>query len=286
MIIENIIGVVLALLATILFNLGPIYQKSAVDKMEEIKGKNFLNSIISMFKNAKWLLGTIFGVLGGVPYFFALQIAGITIVQPVLNFGFIIMVYYAKKWFNENLDLSGKLGITLLIIMPLFITLGGVSEPNKSFSNINLIIYTSLLLIIALIFFIGTKKINILWAPTCGVCFSIGALYMQAFTLPINFENFDILFQTALSALWLAILSGIFNSLGMFLGQIGLQRNPASKYNPINQTINNIASFIGGIIVFSQSVSNIFIYSLGFLLGIIGVFLLGRYDIQNLKKEK
>jgi len=285
MIIQTLIGVLLTLLATTLFNIAPILQKSAVDKMEEIGKDNFFKSIIAMLKNGKWMLGAIFGVLGGVPYFFALQISGITIVQPILNFGFIIMVYFARKWFNEKLDAFGKIGITLLIIMPVFITLGGVSEPNKDFNNLVLIVFTTIITIISLIFFGGAKKINIFWAPACGLCFSIGALYMQAFTLMIDFNHLELLFDMILSAAWIIIISIIFNALATFLGQIGLQKNPASKYNPINQTINNIASFIGGIIIFSQVVSNPIVYSIGFLFGILGVFLLGKYDIKQLEQK-
>ncbi|MHA1820072.1 MAG: hypothetical protein ACTSU2_08480 [Promethearchaeota archaeon] len=250
--------------------------------MENIKAKNLIASIFAMLKYKKWVLGTALGILGGIPYFLALQISGITLVQPLLNFGFIVMVYYANKWFNEKLDRSAIIGIIILIIMPVLIAFGDVSNPIMPQSRTSVYIYIGIISIIIVLSFLFAKKFPLLWAVGCGLSFSLGALATQALSLPLDFSSFDALINSALHEWDFIIFSTIFNSIGMFVGQIGIQQNPASKYNPINQTLNNISSFLGGVIVFSQHVSNIIIYSAGFLLGIIGVVLIAKYDINKI----
>lgn len=77
-----------------------------------------------------------------------------------------------------------------------------------------------------------------------------------------------------------------FQFLRDVLGQIGLQKNIASQYNPINQTLNNISAFLGGIIIFSQTIQSPILYSIGFILGILGVFALAKYNVDDRKPIK
>lgn len=283
---ESVLAVFLALISTILFNIAPILQKEAVDRMDKIEAKNFVKSIFIMFKNKKWLLGTILSILGGLPYVIALNLGGITIVQPLINFGFIVMVIFANKRLGEKLDLSGKIGITLMIIMPLFIALGQVTEPIMYTDPLKMYIYTLVISCFALVCHVVARRIKIFWAPACGLWFSLGALYTQALIKSLDFSSISILISSALAA-WFSILAlSIFNFLGMFLGQIGLQKNVASQYNPINQTLNNISAFLGGIIIFSQTIQSPILYSIGFILGILGVFALAKYNVDDKKPIK
>lgn len=279
--LETLIGVILALVATIMFNLAPIFQKGLVDDIPEIEIKNLGSSIKAMFQSPRWLLGTLMGVFGGIPYFFALQLAGIIVVQPLLNFGFIAMVIAANRMLGESLDLKSKIAILLMMIMPVFIAFADVSEAvtltdPADFLLLNLI-YTITILITGLF----GKKVPVLWAFTTGLCFSLGALNLQAVTLNIDFGQIDTLISQIFGVLHWAILSGLFNIVGTFLAQIGLQRNEASKFNPINQTLNNTGALLGGVVIFLQVPGSIPLYTIGFLMGAIGVAILGRYEITD-----
>jgi uncharacterized membrane protein len=283
---ESVIAVILALVSTILFNIAPILQKEAVDTMEKIEAKNFIKSIFIMFKNKKWLLGTILSVIGGIPYIIALNLGGITIVQPLINFGFIVMVIFANKRLGEKLDIWGKIGIALMIIMPLFIAFGQVTEPIMYTEPSRMYLYTLVVAILALACHGIAKKIKIFWAPVCGLWFSLGALYTQALIKSLDFSGFDVLLESLFGA-WISLIGvSVFNFLGMFLGQIGLQKNVASQYNPINQTLNNISAFLGGIIIFSQIIQSPIMYLIGFILGILGVFALAKYNVDDKKELK
>lgn len=282
---ENLLGVFLALIGTILFNIAPIIQKEAIDKMEHINAKNMMKSVGSMLRNKRWLFGAILGIIGGLPYFFALQIAGALVVQPLMNFGFIAMVIFANRVLHEKINTNAKIAIGMMIIMPLFITLGQVPLPVMYSDSTNIIIYTIIISIVCLILFILARKVPLLWAFGCGAAFGLAALLLQAFSLPLDFSSgLGSLIQQAIAGLPVVIPCILFNIIGVFVGQIGMQRNTASKYNPINGTTNSIVSFIGSIIIFNQFPDVPVFYFIGFGLGLIGVFILSKFSDVTSKK--
>lgn len=67
--------------------------------------------------------------------------------------------------------------------------------------------------------------------------------------------------------------------------QIGLQKNAASRYNPINGTTNMIVAIIGGMLLFGQTVKNWYAYSIGIGIGVAGIVLLSRYQKEMSGKQ-
>lgn len=276
MVIVYIFGIFLALLSTSLFNIVPVLQKEILDK---IKGEKMSDQIKKILCDKKWIFGSILGIIGGIPYIIALQIAGIMVVQPLLNFGFIVLVIAAKKRLNEKPTTKSKIAIGLMIIMPLFIVLGQVSEPILFVSPSNFYVLIAIVCVLSIISVIVAIKIPIFWSVCCGLLYSLGALSGQAvfltlnFTLPLN-DLIDIALD---NSIWI-IFSLLFNFIAMIVTQVGLQKNEASRFNPIQQTINNTTCIIGGAIIFLQIANSPVFYYFGFFIGVIGIFLLGNYQ--------
>ncbi len=276
-------GVALALVATIFFNYAPLIMKSALGKMEEIKGSNLWKSIITMLTNKRWLVGMVVSLIGGLFYFLALDIAGITLVQPLLNFGFIVLVIAAKRMLGEEIDTRAKIAIGLLILMPIFMTLSAVTEPQDITNYTNVIIFSLVCVGLIAGFGIISQKVHILWALTTGVSLGISALYMQWFTTAFfnGIKTTGELFPSLFAAILPLIITLGGNIIAnMVFMQIGLQKNAASRYNPINGTVNMIVSIIGGILLFGQVVGNWGFYSIGIGLGVAGIVLLSRYQVE------
>jgi drug/metabolite transporter (DMT)-like permease len=72
-----------------------------------------------------------------------------------------------------------------------------------------------------------------------------------------------------------------FNCIATYVDMIGLQKIDASKFGPINQTINNMVAILGGIIVFGQIIGSIPFYIIGVIMAIFGSVILGRYQITT-----
>jgi len=79
---------------------------------------------------------------------------------------------------------------------------------------------------------------------------------------------------------------GVFTAIAaVYTVSIGLQRNPASRFNAITGTISMFAVILGGIIIFGQAITNISFYSIGLVFGIIGVILLSKYQDDQIEEE-
>ena len=79
----------------------------------------------------------------------------------------------------------------------------------------------------------------------------------------------------------------IFNLMaGFYFTQVGLQRNPASRFTPVNNTVNILTTILGGILIFHQIVGNIPFYTIGIIMGTLAIILLSKYNIEDDEMEE
>jgi len=296
--VEYIIGIIFAVLAGICFNLVPVMQKEALSKMKhEVSFSNMKYSLRTMFTDRKWVFGLIVGLFGVIPFIIAMSWVGISVVQPVMNFGMIILVIYGEKKLGEKLNKWAKLSIGFMIAMPFFIWLADLSNAQSDITQTStrnkIFIVTGIILILIIGCSILAKKYPIYLTGVIGLFYALGAYYMQAYMSMIAFSGYDFIQDIDLiikqaftdpniviaNIFFVALL--IFNGLAAYTLQIGLQKLPASKCNPIQQTINNSISILTGIFIFEQEINNLFFYIVGVALGLFSIFMLGSFQISH-----
>ena len=274
---NGVLGIILAVITSLLWNVAPIIQKEALTEMEEIDAKNPMKHTRALFAKPRWVLGFLMALVGGLTYLFATQLAGIVVIQPLMNIGLIALVYLSSKRLDEKVDLQAVIGIVLLIFTPVFIALGSVSEPVMFADYTGILLYSLVMIVGVSALAGGTRRIAILWAPITAFVQALAAQFTQWFTLAL-FGEADIL-QGFITALIPLILMGIFTAIaGVYTVSIGLQRNPASRFNAITGTISMFAVIFGGVIIFGQVISEILFYGVGLTIGLVGVMLLSKYQ--------
>jgi hypothetical protein len=274
---DSVFGIILAVITSLLWNIAPIIQKEALSEMEEIDAKNPMKHTRALFAKPRWVLGFLMALVGGLTYLFATQLAGIVVIQPLMNIGLIALVYLSSKRLDEKIDLQAVVGIILLIVTPVFIALGGVSEPVMFADYAGILLYSLVMIVGVGALAGGTRRIAILWAPITAFIQALAAQFTQWFTLAL-FGDANIL-QGFINALLPLILMGIFTAIAaVYTVSIGLQRNPASRFNAIAGTFSMFAVILGGVIIFGQVISEILFYGVGLTFGLIGVILLSKYQ--------
>jgi hypothetical protein len=274
---DSVLGIILAVITSLLWNIAPIIQKEALSEMEEIDAKNPMKHTRALFAKPRWVLGFLMALVGGLTYLFATQLAGIVVIQPLMNIGLIALVYLSSKRLDEKIDLQAMVGIILLIVTPVFIALGGVSEPVMFADYAGILLYSLVMIVGVGALAGGTRRIAILWAPITAFIQALAAQFTQWFTLAL-FGDANIL-QGFINALLPLILMGVFTAIAaVYTVSIGLQRNPASRFNAIAGTISMFAVILGGAINFGQVISEILFYGVGLTFGLIGVVLLSKYQ--------
>jgi len=282
---NDILGIILALVTSLLWNIAPIIQKEALEEIDEIDAKNPLKQTRKLFSKPRWVLGFTMALIGGLTYMLATNLAGIVVIQPLMNVGLIALVFFSSRRLGEVIDIPAAIGIILMILTPVFIAFGGVTEPIMFTDFSGLLLYIASMLIAISIMAGGTKRIAILWAPITSLFQALASQFTQWFTLAL-FGNPDII-QGFINAFIPLILTGIFTAIAaIYTVSIGLQRNPASRFNAITGTVSMFAVILGGIMIYSQVITNILFYSAGLLFGIIGVILLSKYQDEQLDEEQ
>jgi len=274
---NTMLGIILAVITSLLWNIAPIIQKEALSEMEEIDAKNPMKHTRALFAKPRWVIGFLMALVGGLTYLFATQLAGIVVIQPLMNIGLIALVYLSSKRLGEKIDMPAMLGIVLLIFTPVFIALGGVTEPVMFTDYTGILLYSVAMFVGIGTLAGGTRKVAILWAPITAFVQALASQFTQWFTLAL-FGEADIL-QGFINSLLPLILLGIFTAIAaIYTVSIGLQRNLASRFNAITGTISMFAVILGGIIIFGQVISDMLFYGVGLAFGLIGVVLLSKYQ--------
>ena len=279
--VEKIIGILLAMLAMCLFNLSPLLQKSALNEIPKLSFRNWWISFRHLITNRRWLIGFVVGCIGLAPYFIALDLVGVAVVQPLYGFGFIVLVFVSHHMLHERLHPGAWAGMGLLVLMPLLIVFGDVSNVQADIAAPStlggLLLFTIALGGTTLLLFMRVAKHPTAWAFISGALYGLAALLMQSAT-----SFFALLEQwgwnrNLVLCIAAALLSIPANVFADYCLQIGLQRKNASRFMPISQTVNNTVAVLGGILVFRQHVGHWGFYLGALALGAGGLFLLSTF---------
>jgi drug/metabolite transporter (DMT)-like permease len=274
---NDLLGIILALVTSLLWNIAPIIQKEALAEMEEIDAKNPLKQTRKLFSKPRWVAGFGMALIGGLTYMLATQLAGIVVIQPLMNVGLIALVFFSTRRLGEKIYMPAAVGIVLMILTPVFIAFGGVTEPMMFTEYTGILLYSATMLIGIGLMAGGTSKVAILWAPITSLFQALASQFTQWFTLEL-FVTADII-QGFINALLPLILMGVFTAIAaIYTVSIGLQRNPASRFNAITGTVSMFAVILGGIMIFGQIITNLLFYGIGLAFGIAGVILLSKYQ--------
>jgi hypothetical protein len=164
-----------------------------------------------------------------------------------------------------------------LILTPVFIAFGGVTEPIMFLDFFNITIFCAALIIGIAIMIPASKRIPILWAPITSFLQALASIFTQWFTLAL-FGGADLI-QGFIAGLIPLILMGAFTfAAGVYSVSIGLQKNPAARFNAIVGTVSMFAVIFGGTLIYAQVMTNFLFYAIGLTFGVIGVILLSKYQ--------
>jgi hypothetical protein len=183
----------------------------------------------------------------------------------------------SSRRLGESIDGQAIIGIILLILTPVFIAFGGVTEPVM-FASFDMILFYSVTLLVGIGAMLpAARRIPILWAPITSLLQALAAQFTQWFTLTL-FAGTDLI-QGFVASLVPLILMGLFTFIAaVYTISIGLQRNPAARFNSITGTVSMFAVILGGLLIFGQILTNIPFYAIGLGLGVIGIALLSKYQ--------
>ncbi|MHA1193617.1 MAG: hypothetical protein ACTSP9_15240 [Promethearchaeota archaeon] len=312
-IITVIIGIILALITTICFNLAFVYQKKGLNqatlKGVEIKFEGGIKGILKtfwwLFKNKSWAFGFFLGVAGWFPYVISIGMIGIIVTEPVMATGFIVFVIAAIVILKERVGALEYTAIALLTISPILIAFTGISNVDIDLHGFvpSFIIFLLIVIPISIISLVfakkkkGTSVEGLLTMFGGAILFALGGVAtnilaqaliqtgegFQWYTLlELPFGIFWFIFGGNYAHLWVFLgfwLMTIFNISSVPFYQGGFQSGKLLIMYPILDTVALLLPITAGILVFRQTFTNYLLFFIALVFIVFATLILAKYQL-------
>jgi drug/metabolite transporter (DMT)-like permease len=158
--LKTLFAIICAIAASLAFNYAMYMQKKAVGVLPEVK-MQFSWSVIKAFvSNRAWLVSMVVVLFGSGLYAYALTVAPISIVQPIMASGVALLAYLAIKNLGEKprrIDLVA-IGLSILGVALIGVSLAEGLPKDVRHSPVSLWIFTAALVVVAIIIPLAMMK--------------------------------------------------------------------------------------------------------------------------------
>ena len=167
-----------AVAASLAFNYAMYAQKKAVGTLPEVKMQLSWSVIKAFLSNRAWLLSMVVVLFGSALYAYALTVAPISIVQPIMASGVALLAYLAIKNLGEKprrIDLVA-IGLSILGVALIGVSLAEGLPKDVKHSPVSLWIFTAALVVVAIVIPLAMMKGSDA-RKAAGLGIAVGILY-------------------------------------------------------------------------------------------------------------
>src|SRR3954447_6780720 len=245
---STVIGVVLACLASCLFNAAIAIQALEARKIPQQYGLR-LTLLRRLISRPRWLGGTALGVLALPLQTAALFFAPLTVVQPCDAAGLLLLLYLGTRMLGERVGPREIAAVVAIVAGILALTL---AAPHREVSHVTGTEVLLPLLAVAAVAMAPFVLRNLLGAQSILVVLGAGAAFaLTAFSLKLIADALD---RNAWLALLLVLaVAGAGALVGTLSEQSALQRRPATQVAPIIFVIEMLIPVALAVIVVGES---------------------------------
>lgn len=226
------LGAVVALAASALFSVGLVLQAAetrSVDRRFALR----LSLIAALLSRPRWVLGTFVTLLGYPLHVLALLLAPLTVVQPALAAGLLVLLAIGARMSGENVRPRDVAGVTAIVAGVAAMTLSAPDRAALETQTGPLAAALAALAAVTLVPYVLTRlRAQRGPSPAAMAAFAAGSAY--AFSgITTKLVSDDLAGNELVAALgWLAATAAV-GGLG-FLGQLtALQHRSATQVGPV-----------------------------------------------------
>jgi uncharacterized membrane protein len=249
--------ILITLLATAAIQIGYFLWKVSANSLPQI-GKAKTSEVIWGFLfNGKWLMGLLATIIGWFLFVKATGMGEISLVQPLMSVGDILLVLMAVVFLKERLITWEWIGLFLTVLGAgsLSLEVDIISEVSLNWSHSLIYIGCACLILVCIIIFQrNSKNQELILALAVGFGFGIGSVLTKLMTIYIHQNNQSI---ESLAFILNPILPFMIaaNFCGLFLLQLAFQKGRAAVIIPVQLSVVNGIAVLSGIFLFSEKIS-------------------------------
>jgi drug/metabolite transporter (DMT)-like permease len=261
------LAVVVALLATIAYHLGLILEKRALARLPAIDARHAMRLLRILLTAPAWLAGFSLMLCGFGLQVVALTLAPVSVVQPVLGSGVVMLLVLSRIVLRERLgrvELACVLAMAAAIIVIALSAVGPAGHVGERASGLLLAAVAVPACLVALGLGASALRsgpsgrhrmpaIGVSYAVASGLLYGVATLALKALS--------GALAQHAVlgTSLLLAVVSSPYpyvtvacSAVGMLIFQTGLQRCRVSIVGPVSNITGSIFFIVAGTWLFGE----------------------------------
>jgi drug/metabolite transporter (DMT)-like permease len=262
------IGIAVAALATSAYNVGLIFEKRGLNKLPSIDARHAFALARTLLFSPVWLLGFALMLCGFGLQVVALTLAPVSVVQPVLGSGVVILVVLSRIVLRERLgrlELGCVLCVAVSIAAIALSATGTDGRVGHEASGLLIAVVAIPTCVVALI--LGARSlrpathggkhrvpaIGVSYGLAAGLLYGVATLAIKALSGTIYAHHGHVI------ALGLAVISSPYpyltvacSAVGLLIFQTGLQRCRVSIVGPVSNITGSIFFMIAGTWLFSE----------------------------------
>jgi len=235
-------GIVVAVAATVVYNLGFICEKRALDRLPRVEAHRVWRLVRTLFTAPAWLAGFALICCGLVMQVVVLSLEPLTIAQPLQACGIVVTLLLSWLMLHERLGRAELACVAVIAVAVLLLALSAGNGPGTgagthAAAGAIAVAAVPVALVVAAGYVWGSRRASSVCYSFCaGLAYGYAGLAMKALSAavftasrPVGFSDL----AAALASPYLYVLLGA-TAVGMCLFQVALQRGRASIVLPVS----------------------------------------------------
>lgn len=267
MVSDNVIAILLGILANSLYNIGLVFKKKGACTLPDIEKQSLWQNIKNFARCKVWVFGYLLTIIQWFPLMYAINIGALSVVAPTMGIGFIVLILFSWLYLKEPISLVEIFGIFIVIgavisinvVQPTETGNLTISDMNQFFREGNAIAFlVSFAIIVGILIAVtwGRKyrQAGGLLAMASGLCYAIATIFAKG---AIGSFRSGLL-RDALRS-WefyiYLLLMCIGYTVAFSAQQMAFQKGKAIVVSPTLDIMNLLTQITAGILIFNEWVT-------------------------------
>jgi len=251
--------VLTTLAATLLIQLGYFLWKLSAEGQPKIGGAPAGHVVRALVTDWRWLLGFAATSVGWVLFVQATALGDISLVQPLMSAGDLLLVILAVVFLKERLAGIEWAGVLLTVLGAVALAWEAENSHVAAFGGMRLLVLLGFSVLVGCALLLANRRSHrpeVVLALVVGLCFGAGSVLTKALTVEFSAPgqsviSWAILINPLLPAVVLA------NVLGLVLLQAAFQRGRAAVIVPLQLAMANAITVLAGIAIFGEHITTL-----------------------------
>lgn len=249
--------VLITLAATLFIQLGYFLWKLSADGQPKIGGAPVWEIVRALATDWRWMLGFVATTLGWVLFVQATALGDISLVQPLMSAGDLLLVIMAVVFLKERLGRIEWAGVLMTVLGAVALAWKVGNSDVVSFDATRLALLLGVSVLVGLALLASNRRSHrpeVLLALVVGLCFGAGSILTKAMTVAYSGPGQTVMTWTILiDPLLLAVI--LANVLGLVLLQAAFQRGRAAVIVPLQLAVANGITVLAGVVIFAENIT-------------------------------